>query len=100
MNAGEHAPYILKRYQEFVFRDIARRLHAPHKYGEREFDDWIGRIARARGAEADPAELLTAVDGLSAESRRDGAQAARLARRLFAFKQEMTDGPGSRSNAP
>jgi len=66
LNAGEHAPYILKRYQEFVFRDIARRLHAPHKYGEREFDDWIGRIARARGAEADPAELLTAVDGLSA----------------------------------
>ena len=100
LNGRAHGHYIVRRYQALVFRDIARLLHAPHPYGERAFDDWLDRAAAARGVKIDASELRRTIGEMDTDSRGDGAQTARIARKLFAWKQEMTDGPGSHSNAP
>lgn len=100
LNGRAHGHYIVRRYQALVLRDIARLLHAPHRYGERAFDDWLDRAAAARGVKIDASELRRTIDEMDTDSRGDGAQAARIARKLFAWKQEMADGSRRHSNAP
>jgi hypothetical protein len=99
IGASAHTPYVLKRYQEAVYRDIARALHAPNKFGEPAFDAWLKRLARARGTQADPEELSHAVNVVHRAKQGDTIRATRLARQLFMLKQEMTDEPGGHSNA-
>ncbi len=105
LDGRQHGHYILTRYREFVLRDIARLLHAPHKFGERQFDDWLKRAATARNIEIGAAGLSAAGLGdanaaTGEDSHGAGLDAARAAAKLFAFKQEMVDGPGSHSSAP
>ena len=100
LNGRAHGHYILRRYQDSVFRDVARLLHAPHKFGEPEFDEWLDRAAETRGVKIDAAELRDTTAAIAANARGDGAQAAHVARKLFLWKQEMADGPRSRSSAP
>ena len=100
LNARAHGQYILRRYQDIVFRDIGRLLHAPHKFGDREFDAWLDRAALTRGVKIDAAELRDTIAAMGTDSLGDGAHAARVARKLYAWKQEMANGPGSHSIAP
>jgi hypothetical protein len=100
LDGRQHGHYILTRYREFVLRDIARLLHAPHKFGERQFDDWLKRAATARNIEIGAAGLGDANAATGEDSHGAGLDAARAAAKLFAFKQEMVDGPGSHSGAP
>jgi hypothetical protein len=107
LDGRQHGHYILRRYQDLVFRDIARPLHAPHKFGERAFDDWLDRAAAARGVRIDAGELSRRVATMAADPGGDGteaagagAEAARMAIKLYAFKKEMVDGSGRHSSAP
>jgi hypothetical protein len=69
-------------------------LHAPAGLGEAGLVDWLRRVGRSRDVEADCGEILRRADELVA-SRRGGAALSALARDIFRWKREVTDGvPG------
>ncbi len=88
---ARHRPIILQRYIHEIVQDVARQLHAPAGMSEPALVDWLRRTGRARAVETDCGMILQSADELVA-SRRGTAALAALARDIFRWKREVTDG--------
>jgi hypothetical protein len=93
---ARHRPIILQRYIHEIVQDVGRQMHAPAGLGERPLVDWLRRVGRSRAVEADCGTILQRADDLVASGRGGGTGAlAALARDIFRWKREVTDGvPG------
>lgn len=91
MHAG-HAPEILQRYMEATMRHVAHLVYAPADLGGTALDEWLDRIARARGIEATCAQLRRDVQVSAAIGGVDGRALVAAADRLHRWRTEMIDG--------
>jgi hypothetical protein len=92
---ARHRPIIMQRYIHEIVQDVGRQMHAPAGIGERGLVDWLRRVGRARDVEADCGEILQRADDLVASRRGGTAALSALARDIFRWKREVTDGiPG------
>ena len=94
--AGHERPMVL-RYVEATIRDAARQLHAPKGLTDPELAEWMGRVGRARGVTLDSTAILRRAEDLSRYGRSDFAAFAGIARDIYRWKQEITDGPSRRT---
>jgi hypothetical protein len=92
---ARHRPIILQRYIHEIVQDVGRQMHAPAGLTERALVDWLTRVGRARDIEADCGTIVQRADDLVASRRGGSAALAALARDIFRWKREVTDGvPG------
>ena len=92
---ARHRPIILQRYIHEIVQDVGRQMHAPAGLTERALVDWLTRVGRARDIEADCGAIVQRADDLVASRRGGSAALAALARDIFRWKREVTDGvPG------
>jgi hypothetical protein len=90
-----HRPIILQRYIHAIVQDVGRQMHAPAGLGEPGLVDWLRRVGRARDVEADCGAIVQRADELVAGRRGGAAALSALARDIFRWKREVTDGvPG------
>jgi hypothetical protein len=92
---ARHRPIILQRYIHEIVQDVGRQMHAPAGLGERGLVDWLRRVGRSRDVEADCGAILQRTDEVVASRRGGTAALSALARDVFRWKREVTDGvPG------
>jgi hypothetical protein len=92
---ARHRPIILQRYIREIVQDVGRQMHAPAGLGEGALVEWLRRVGRSRAVEADCGEILRRADELAATGRGGTGALAALARDIFRWKREVTDGvPG------
>jgi hypothetical protein len=90
-----HRPIVLQRYIHEIVQDVARALHAPAGMSEPELVEWLRRTGRARAVATDCGMILQSADAMVASRRGGTAALAALARDIFRWKREVTDGvPG------
>jgi hypothetical protein len=84
---------LVRRYVEETIRDVAHRLHAPNGLDDAARIDWVRRAGAGRGVDG------AAVDEQAAlASRHTAAEALRLAREVWNWKQEMLNGRAGSAN--
>jgi hypothetical protein len=92
---ARHRPIILQRYIHEIVQDVARALHAPAGMSEPALVEWLRRTGRAREVATDCGMIMRSADELVASRRGSTAALAALARDIFRWKREVTDGvPG------
>jgi len=92
LDFARHRPVVIQRYVHEIVQDVARQLHAPAGLAEPALIDWLRRTARARDAQIDCGAVVSRTDELVAAGRGASAQLATLARDIFRWKREVTDG--------
>jgi len=92
LDVARHRPIIIRRYVHAIVQDVARQLHAPAGLSEGALIEWLGRTARAREAQIDFGAVVSRVDALVAGGRSAVTPLATLARDIFRWKREVTDG--------
>src|SRR5262249_15534146 len=93
LDFGRHRPIMIQRYVHEIVQDVARQLHAPHGLSAAGLIEWLRRTARVRDAQIDCGAVAHRVDQLVAGGGRGAtAQLATLARDIFRWKREVTDG--------
>ena len=96
---GGHLRSMLSRYAEATTRDVAQRLHAPHGLSDRELDQWLERVERARGAGESLASLKQRLASTgAARSRPDAHHTMAVAAGFHQWRQEIIRGPGNDRN--
>jgi hypothetical protein len=88
---------MVQRYVQALMRDMARQLHAPPGLSEDATAEWLARIGHARGVDFDCAAALRRADDLARYRKSSPAPLAALARDVFRWKQEITDGVSGHS---
>jgi hypothetical protein len=96
---ARYEPVIVKRYVYAVIRDVARQLHAPSGISDTTLVEWLRRTGKARAATIDCGSVLRAAGELATTGRGDMAPLAALARDIFRWKREITDGVSRDSSA-
>ncbi len=89
---GGHGSEILRRYAEVTLGSVAHRLNAPRHLDGEALIEWVDRVGQARGVKRGFRELADRIDKSRNQNRRDGMGLARMARRLYQWRREMTDG--------
>ncbi len=89
---GGHGGAIVRRYSDVTLRDVAHRLNAPRRLESDELVRWVDRVGEARGATVKFRDLQARADTLDGTVRGEAPRLARLARRLYEWKQEIIDG--------
>lgn len=97
LDVARHRPIIIQRYVHAIVQDVARQLHAPAGLSDAELLAWLGHSARARDAQIDCGAVVSQVDALVAGGRGAGVPLATLARDIFRWKREVTDGGSGHS---
>ena len=92
LDFARHRPIIIQRYVHAIVHDVARQLHAPAGLPESALIAWLGRTARVRDAQVDCGAVVRRTDQLVAGGRGAVGQLATLARDIFRWKREVTDG--------
>jgi len=92
LDFARHRPIVIQRYVHEIVQDVARQLHAPAGLAEPALIDWLRHTARARDAQIDCGAVVSRTDELVAAGRGASAQLATLARDIFRWKREVTDG--------
>jgi hypothetical protein len=92
LDFGRHRPIIIQRYVHEIVHDVARQLHAPAGLSGPALIDWLRRTNRARDAQIDFGAVVRRTDELVAAGRSASTQLAMLARDIFRWKREVTDG--------
>jgi hypothetical protein len=92
LDFARHRPIIIQRYVHEIIQDVARQLHAPPGLAEPALIEWLRRTARARDAQIDCGAVTRRTDELVGAGRGASAQLATLARDIFRWKREVTDG--------
>jgi hypothetical protein len=92
LDFGRHRPIVIQRYVHEIIQDVARQLHAPAGLAEPALIDWLRRTNRARDAQIDCGAVARRTDELVAAGRGASTQLATLARDIFRWKREVTDG--------
>jgi hypothetical protein len=88
-----HEAIMVRRYVQETIRAVASQLHAPAGLSGEPLLAWLQRVGLARGVEANCGEIAQRAAQLSESGRRDLKSADRVARDIYRWKQEMTDGP-------
>ena len=88
-----HEAIMVRRYVQETIRAVASQLHAPAGLSGEPLLAWLQRVGVARGVEASCSEIARRAVQLSESGRRDLKDADRIARDIYRWKQEMTDGP-------
>ncbi len=90
---GRHAGYGAKRYFETTLRALSRSYGIPPEASEEVRIAQLAAIARRRGSTTDLATLASEVEALAERGgSREQHRAQDIARRIFAFRKELTDG--------
>jgi len=97
LDFARHRPIIIQRYVHAIVQDVARQLHAPAGLPESALIEWLGRTARVRDAQVDGGAVVRRTDQLVAGGRGAVAPLAALARDIFRWKREVTDGGSGHS---
>jgi hypothetical protein len=97
LDFARHRPIILQRYVHAIVQDVARQLHAPAGLPESALIEWLGRTARVRDAQVDGGAVVRRTDQLVAGGRGAVAPLGALARDIFRWKREVTDGGSGHS---
>jgi hypothetical protein len=92
-----YQPRMVRRYVQACLRDVARQLHAPRGLSESALLDWLQRVGRARGADADCVALYRETEGIRESRRRGAATLIPIARGIHRWKREILDGPAADS---
>jgi hypothetical protein len=92
LDFARHRPIIIQRYVHAIVQDVARQLHAPAGLSGPALVEWLGRTARVRDAQIDCGAVVRRTDQLVGGGRSAVAQLAMLARDIFRWKREVTDG--------
>jgi hypothetical protein len=92
LDFARHRPIMIQRYVHEIVQDVARQLHAPAGLSETGLIEWLRRTARVRDAQIDCGAVVRRVDELVAGGRTASTQLATLARDIFRWKREVTDG--------
>ncbi len=92
LDFARHRPVIIQRYVHAIVHDVARQLHAPAGLSGEALIDWLRRTARVRDAQIDCSAVVRQVDQMVAGGRSALAPLATLARDIFRWKREVTDG--------
>jgi hypothetical protein len=92
LDFARHRPIMIQRYVHEIVQDVARQLHAPVGLADAALLDWLRRTARVRDAQIDCGAVVRRVDELVAGGRSASTQLATLARDIFRWKREVTDG--------
>jgi hypothetical protein len=96
---ARHRPIVVQRYVHAIVQDVGRQLHAPAGLSETALADWVARTGRGREAEIDASTVLRRADALAAGGHGAAAQIGTLARDIFRWKGEVTDGRAGRAQA-
>ena len=88
-----HEAIMVRRYVQETIRAVAAQLHAPAGLAGEPLLAWLQRVGVARGVKANCSEIAQRVAQLVESRRRDLKGADRIARDIYRWKQEMTDGP-------
>lgn len=88
---GGHVGYGLREYLRSTLRAVARDYALPARLDDQERLATLARLASERGVSEDPVALSHRVLQV-ADSKREGRRALALARRIYRFRMEMTDG--------
>jgi hypothetical protein len=96
---ARHRPIVVQRYVHAIVQDVGRQLHAPAGLSEGALVTWLARTGRGREAEIDCGAVLKKADELAAGRHGAAAQIGTLARDIFRWKREVTDGRAGRSQA-
>ena len=95
---GHHAGYGAKRYFETTLRALSRTYGLPSEASEAARIDLLATLALRRGHKTDLRVLAREVAALADRGgARDEHRARELARRIFSFRKELTDGHRSDS---
>ncbi len=95
---GHHAGYGAKRYFETTLRALAHGYGIPAEIPEQSRVQQLAAIAARRGSKVDLAGLAREVGALADRGGLGNEHRAReLARRIYAFRKELTDGHRSDS---
>ena len=92
LDFARHRPIIIQRYVHAIVQDVARQLHAPAGLADAGLIDWLRRTARVRDAQVDCGTVVRRTDELAAGGRSATGPLATLARDIFRWKREVTDG--------
>jgi hypothetical protein len=88
-----HSGHTLARYLAHASEEARSKLHAPASLNAKEAEDWLDRIAVARGIEPTLCDLRQRVDALAARNGRGrGRRALVTARHIHRWKEEMIRG--------
>ncbi|PKN56398.1 MAG: hypothetical protein CVU56_16310 [Deltaproteobacteria bacterium HGW-Deltaproteobacteria-14] len=88
---GGHVGYGLREYLKSTLRAVARDYALPARLDDQERLATLARLASERGVSEDPVALAQRVLQVP-DSKREGRRALALARRIYRFRMEMTDG--------
>lgn len=92
---GRHAGYGAKRYFETTLRALSRTYGIPPEASESARIEQLATLALRRGNKTDLRVLARDVAALADRGgARDEHRARELARRIFSFRKELTDGHG------
>ncbi len=90
---GRHAGHGAKRYFETTLRALARSYGIAPEASEDARIAQLAAIAKRRGSKTDLATLAREVEALADRGgSREQHRAQEIARRIFAFREELTDG--------
>ncbi len=92
LDFARHRPIVIQRYVHEIVQDVGRQLHAPAGLPEPALIEWLRRTGRARDAQIDCGTVVHRADELVAAGRGASTQLATLARDIFRWKREVTDG--------
>lgn len=97
---GRHAGYGAKRYFETTLRALSRTYGIPAESSESARIDLLATLALRRGSKTDLRVLAREVAALADRGgARDEHRARELARRIYSFRKELTDGHGHRGDS-
>ncbi|TNF33669.1 MAG: DUF4350 domain-containing protein [Deltaproteobacteria bacterium] len=88
---GGHVGYGLREYFKSTLRAVARECALPARLDDDERLETLARLAADRGVSEDPVALARRVAQV-ADTKREGRRALALARRIYRFRMEMTNG--------
>jgi len=94
-----HEATMVRRYVQETIRTVASQLHAPAGLSGERLLAWLQRVGLARGVEANCDEISQRAAQLAESGRRDLKSADRIARDIYQWKQEMTNGPSRHTRA-
>jgi hypothetical protein len=90
---GGHSSFALARYYQDIVTTVAQLANAPSGLTPTETRDWLVALGERRGVSIDLRELEATVDAIAcAEDDEDSRRVLATARRIFAWKSELTDG--------
>ncbi len=95
VSAG-HGGAILRRYARMTRQAAVRHLHPPAGLKGRLLIEWLDRVAARRGVSVSLTTLLDEVADAADTPKPEPRRILRVARRLYRWKEEMTDGSRSR----